>query len=98
VIGRRGLIAMLGGAAASWPFAVRAQQPPTRTYRVGIVWANTPVVSAPRFTAFRQGLSDLGYVDGKNIVFVQRGPNRTLQREELNALVAELVSQKLTLF
>ena len=91
---RREFITLLGGAAA-WPLAARAQQPATRTYRVGIVWANTPIVSASRFATFRQGLHELGYVEGKNIVFMQRGPDRTLQEQVLISLVAELVSQKM---
>jgi putative tryptophan/tyrosine transport system substrate-binding protein len=75
---RREFITLLGGAAAAWPLTAQAQQLATRRYRVGIVWANTPLVSASRFAAVRQGLRDLGYVEGKNIVFEQRGPNHNL--------------------
>jgi putative ABC transport system substrate-binding protein len=75
---RRDFFKMIAGSAATWPLAAQAQQPAGRTYRVGIVWANTPAISAPRFAAVRQGLRDLGYVEGENIVFEQRGPDRTV--------------------
>ncbi len=91
---RREFITLLGGATAAWPLAAQAQQLATRRYRVGIVWANTPLVSASRFAAVRQGLRDLGYVEGENIVFEQRGPDRNLQGQELTSLVAELVNEK----
>jgi putative ABC transport system substrate-binding protein len=85
---------LLGGAVVACPLHARAQQPAGRTYRVGIVWANTPAVSAPRFAAVRQGLRELGYVEGENISFVQRGPDRTLRGQELTTLIAELVNQR----
>src|SRR5579864_1744300 len=91
---RREFVTLLGGATAAWPLAARAQQPGTRIYRVGIVWANTPFVSASRFAAIRQGLRNLGYVEGENIVFEQRGPDRNLPGSELTSLVAELVNEK----
>jgi len=91
---RRQFISFVAGALAAWPLAARAQQSATRPYRVGIVWANTPFASASRFAAVRQGLRDLGYVEGENIVFEQRGPDRNLQGSELAALVAELVNEK----
>lgn len=91
---RRRFMTLLGGAVAASPLRARAQQPAGRTYRVGIAWANTPAVSAPRYAAVRQGLRDLGYVEGENIVFVQRGPDRTLRGPELTPLIAELVNER----
>ena len=91
---RRDFFKMIAGSAATWPLAAQAQQPAGRTYRVGIVWANTPAISAPRFAAVRQGLRDLGYVEGENIVFEQRGPDRTLQAQELAPLIAEFVNER----
>jgi putative ABC transport system substrate-binding protein len=88
---RRDFITLLGTAAA-WP--AHAQQPARRTYRVGIVWPNTPVISAPRFAAVRQGLRDLGYVEGENIIFEQRGLDRTLPGQKPAPLIAELVNEK----
>jgi putative tryptophan/tyrosine transport system substrate-binding protein len=61
---RREFITLLGGAAAAWPLATRAQQP--KIPRVGII-DNTPA-----WNAFRQRLRDLGYVEGQNIVLDYR--------------------------
>ena len=57
---RREFITMLGGTAAAWPLAVRAQQP-ERVRRIGII------DDAPMWNAFRQGLRDHGYLEGQNI-------------------------------
>lgn len=89
---RREFIGLIGGALVAWPLAVRAQQP--KTYRIGIVWANSPQASAARFNALRQALRELGYAEGENTVFVQRGLERTLQSHELTALVGEVVKEK----
>jgi putative tryptophan/tyrosine transport system substrate-binding protein len=89
---RREVILALGGMAA-WPLVSRAQQPAMKTYRVGILWANAPMASASRFSAVRQSLRELGYDDGKNIVFEQRGPDRLLRDEEWRSLAAELVDK-----
>ena len=63
---RREFITLLGGAAAApsilWPLAARAQQQ-TKIPRVGII------DDSPRWNAFRQGLRDLGYLEGQNIAF-----------------------------
>lgn len=91
---RREFIALLGNAIVGWPLAARAQQPAMKTYRVGILWANAPIASASRFSAIRQSLRDLGYIDGTNIVFEQRGPDRLLRDEEWRSLAAELVDAK----
>jgi ABC-type uncharacterized transport system substrate-binding protein len=61
-IGRRELLAALGGAAVAWPLAVRAQYQ-TKIPRIGII------DDSPRWNAFRQGLRDLGYLEGQNIAF-----------------------------
>ena len=90
---RREVLKVIASSAAAWPLVAQAQPSPRKIYRVGIVWANTPIISAPRFAALRQGLRDLGYVEGENIVFEQRGPDRTLQGRELAPLVADLVNQ-----
>jgi len=59
---RREFITLLGGAAAAWPLAARAQQA-GRIPRIGII------DDAPRWNAFRRGLRDLGYLEGQNIAF-----------------------------
>ena len=71
-IRRREFIFTLGGAAAAWPLAAHAQQP-GKVHRVGILWASTPSANAPRMEAFRQGLRELGYVEGRNLVIAARG-------------------------
>src|SRR3954447_8927733 len=69
-IRRREFIFTLGGAAAAWPLAAHAQQP-GKVHRVGILWASTPSANAPRMEAFRQGLRELGYVEGRNVVIAR---------------------------
>jgi putative tryptophan/tyrosine transport system substrate-binding protein len=65
---RRDFIALAGGAAVAWPLAARAQQP-DRMRRIGVLVGSA--VSDPeaqrRITAFRQGLGELGWMDGKNL-------------------------------
>jgi hypothetical protein len=66
---RRDLIALLGGAVASWPVGVRAQQP-ERVRRIGVLQglaANDPEGQA-RFEAFLQTLQQLGWTDGRKAV------------------------------
>jgi putative tryptophan/tyrosine transport system substrate-binding protein len=62
---RREFITLLGGAAA-WPLAAGAQQQATKVPRIGII------DDAPIWDHFRQGLRDLGYIDGQNIAIEYR--------------------------
>jgi putative ABC transport system substrate-binding protein len=65
---RREFITLLGGAAATWPLAARAEQP-TRMLRIGVLIstaADDPEVQT-RNTAFLQGLQQLGWTDGRNV-------------------------------
>src|SRR5262245_26005524 len=63
-IGRRELLAALGGAAA-WPLAARAQQP-GRVWRIGVLETTSMELNAANFEAFRQSLRDLGYIEEQN--------------------------------
>jgi len=65
---RREFITVLGGAAAAWPLAARAQQP-DRIHRVGVLIGlpEDDPDSNPRLVAFRQGLEKLGWTEGRNI-------------------------------
>ena len=63
---RRAFITLLGGAAVAWPLAARAQQPVSKIPRVGIIGY------AAIWDHFRQGLRDLGYIEGRNIAIEYR--------------------------
>ena len=63
---RRKLVIALGAGALAWAGAVRAQAPPT-VRRIGLLSGSSPSVNAPSYQAFRLGLRDLGWVEGKNI-------------------------------
>jgi putative ABC transport system substrate-binding protein len=63
---RREFIALLGGAAIAWPLAVRAQQEKNFA-RIGLLSPFSPSTAALWHQAFRQGLRDLGWIEGKNI-------------------------------
>ena len=86
---RREFIAALGGAAAAWPLATRAQQRARRA-RIGFLGLNNPVTHAPRLEALRQGLRDLGYVEGRNIDIELRWADG--QYDRLPMMATELVN------
>jgi putative tryptophan/tyrosine transport system substrate-binding protein len=73
-------------------FSAAAQQQPKKVPRIGYLSGTSPSVNSARVEAFRQGLRDLGYVDGKNIVIEWRYAEGKLDR--LPALAAELVRLK----
>src|SRR5215813_3742278 len=93
---RRQLITLLGSAAAAWPLAARAQQPlPV----IGFLGPSSAQVSVKHLEAFRKGLSESGYVDGRTVALGLRWAGRwedrmsqfrdNLVRRQLGVLAAQ---------
>ena len=91
-IGRRKFLAALGGTAAAWPLAARAQQPAMPT--VGFVRITTPQDSAHLVAAFRRGLAEIGYVEGQNVTIEYRYALNQVER--LPAIMADLVGRRVS--
>jgi putative tryptophan/tyrosine transport system substrate-binding protein len=87
---RRKFISLIGGAAAAWPLAARAQ-PSGKIPRIGYLVTGSLESSEARATidAFRQGLRQLGYAEGRNIVIEYRAADGKIER--FRGLAAELV-------
>ena len=87
---RRQFITLVGGAAAAWPFAARAQQSKPIP-RIGVLWhAGNEQEEAIYLGALRQGFSEIGYVEGKHFVLENRFAAE--QYERYGPLAAELVA------
>jgi hypothetical protein len=96
-MGRREFIALVGSVAVAWPLAARAQQPGSRR-RIGILTdlAENDAEAQARLAAFRQGLQQLGWTDGRNVRIDTRwgaGDADRLRKHaaELIALVPDVI-------
>ena len=89
IMRRRDFIRLLGGAALGWPLGAYAQP---KIPRIGFMGNSTAALEANLVDAFREGLSDLGYEEGRNIVIEYRWADGNYDR--FPALVAELIAAK----
>jgi putative tryptophan/tyrosine transport system substrate-binding protein len=87
---RREFITLLGGAAASWPIATRAQQP-ERMRRIGVLmgFPESDAEAQVRAVAFREGLQKLGWTEGRNILIDTRWA--ALEAQAMQRFAKELV-------
>ncbi len=90
---RRDFTTLLAGAAASWPLTARAQRQSIPI--IGFLSTRSPDEAANLTSAFRQGLKEIGIVEGKNVTIDFRWAN--LQYDRLPALAADLVRNRVTI-
>ena len=87
---RREFIAIFGGAAATWPLAARAQQPSLPV--IGFLSNESFNERQHQIAAFRNGLNDAGYVEGRNVAFEFRSAEHYL--DPLAPMIADLISNR----
>jgi putative tryptophan/tyrosine transport system substrate-binding protein len=91
---RRDFISLLGGVAAGWPLAARAQQAQglITSARIAFLGAESASTNQHFFDAFRQGMREHGYVDGQNVTLVERWAEG--RSERFPELIEELINLK----
>ena len=90
---RREFITLLGGAAATWPFAARAQQPAMPV--IGVLSSTSPGGDVHRIAAFRKGLGEVDYIEGQNVAIEYR--EAASQYDRLPGLATDLVRDQVSL-
>jgi putative tryptophan/tyrosine transport system substrate-binding protein len=90
---RRNFIQAIGAASAAWPLTVHAQQLSTPV--IGYLGITNSEDEAPRLNAFRQGIGEAGFTEGKNVLIEYRWPEGHYERYA--DLVADLVNRPVTI-